>query len=74
MDKTSYIAITVSENGKFYSFVVKNRHNTSLLYALRIKGIVSANICDTMKKAREIVKEWNDTYKRNGTYMFADTF
>ena len=72
MEKTTFIAVTVHEDGKYYSYAIKTKNNNNLLSVLNIKGIVSANVCDTFKKAREIVDYWNECYKRNGTYMFAD--
>ena len=70
MEKNSYIAVTVSENGKYYSYMIKHHNSNNLLNITSIKGILHANICDTKKEAKRIVEQWNESYKKNGTYMF----
>ena len=70
MDKNSYLAVTVEENGKYYAYMIKHHNSNNLLSVLKIKGILHANICDTKKEATKIVQEWNEGYKQNGTYMF----
>ena len=70
MKNNSYIAVTVSENGKYYSYMIKHHNSNNLLNISKIKGILSANICDTKKEAERIVEQWNESYKQNGTYMF----
>ena len=72
MDKNSYIAVTVSENGKYYAYMIKHHNSNNLLNIANIKGILHANICDTRKEARETVEHWNKSYKQNGTYMFEE--
>lgn len=70
MKNNSYIAVTVSENEKYYSYMIKHHNSNNLLNVAKIKGILSANICDTKKEAERIVKQWNESYKQNETYMF----
>lgn len=70
MEKNSYIAVTVEENGKYYAYVHKYHHSNNLLNLMNIKGIVYANICDTKKEAARIVGEWNSSFMENGKYMF----
>ena len=70
MKKNSYIAVTVSENGKYYAYMIKHNNSNNLLNIASIKGILHANICDTKKEAERIVEQWNESYKQNGTYMF----
>lgn len=72
--KNFYIVVTVTENGKYYSYIVKTNENNNLISTLAIKNIVSANLYETKKRAKEIVTTWNETYKNNGTYMFDETF
>lgn len=75
MNKKLYIAVTVEENGKYYSWVHITRANNNLLNVLSsIQNIITANICDTLKSAKEIVSTWNEAYKHNGTYMFSEPF
>lgn len=68
--KNSYIAVSVNENEKNYAYVIKVSESDNLLCKLTIKGIDSAHICDTKKKAGEVADFWNECYKKNGTYMF----
>ena len=70
MKKNSYIVVTVSENGKYYAYMIKHNNSNNLLNIANIKGILHANICDTKKEAERIVEQWNESYKQNGTYMF----
>ena len=55
MKNNSYIAVTVSENGKYYSYMIKHHNSNNLLNIAKIKGILHANICYTKKEAERIV-------------------
>lgn len=68
----TFIAVTVEENNTYYAYVVPVSNSDNLLSKLKIKGIIYANICRTKKEAQEVVAMWNDCYKANNTYMFAD--
>lgn len=68
--KKYYIAVTIQENEKYYSYVLTVPECINLIKALEIKNIYNALICSTKKSAAEIVEMWNDTYKCNGSYMF----
>ena len=74
MEKQIYLALTVCENGKYYSWAMRTGSNNNLLSVLAIKNLISANVCDTFKRAKEIVSAWNETYRINGTYLFEDAF
>lgn len=68
--KNHYIAIQIEENGKYYAYAIKATESDNLLSKLAVTNIISANICDTKKRAEELVTFWNDCYKQNGTYIF----
>lgn len=69
--KNFYYVVTVSENGKNYSYVLKVNASNNLLAVLKChKNLTYVHQCETKKKARELVELWNDSYKANGTYMF----
>ena len=68
--KKHYIAVTIEENGKFYSYVLPVSGNVNLIAAFKINGIINATICSTRERAADIVKAWNDTHKRNGSFLF----
>ena len=70
--KKYYIAVTIKENEKYYSYVLTVPESNNLIAALKIKNIYNALICSTKKSAGEIVKEWNKTYKNNNSYLFDD--
>ena len=69
--KNIYFAVTVKEDEKYYSYMVKSTDNTNVLSTLNIKNIVHANVYPK-KQAEETVRHWNECYKKNGTYMFAE--
>ena len=67
-----YIAVTIEENKKFYSYVLSVTDADNLICKLEIKNIVAANICKTKKYAKELVNYWNACYKANKTFLFND--
>jgi hypothetical protein len=68
--KNTFIAVTICENGKYYSYVIKHHNNNNLLSTLNIKNILNATIFDTFKKACETVERWNATYYANNEHLF----
>ena len=70
--KKYYLAITILENEKYYSYVLTVPESNNLIAALKIKNIYNAMICSTKKSANEIVNTWNETYKNNNSYLFDD--
>lgn len=68
--KYFYFAVTIEENGKYYSYIVKVSPFDNVLYKLNIPGIIQATITPTKKAAAELVKAWNATYKTNGRYLY----
>lgn len=72
--KNFYVALQIEENGKYYAYAEKISENDNLLAKLSIKNLVTANICETKKKAEEVTTLWNDSHKTNGRYMFSQPF
>lgn len=68
--KKHYIVVTVEKSGKFYSYVLPVSENVNLIAALKINGIINATTCGTRERAADIVNAWNDSYKRNGSFLF----
>lgn len=68
--KNFYFAVTIEENGKYYSYVVKISSSDNALSRLKMKGILQANIYPTKKQAAETVERWNAVYKANKQYLF----
>lgn len=72
--KNKYIAVQIKENEKYYAYAVKVTESDNLLSKLTIKNIMFANICDSKKRAEEIINHWNSCFKVNGTYLFDEIF
>lgn len=67
-----YMVVTVTENGKHFSYVLGAPGSNNLVSVLAgIRGLTSANVCKSRKAAAEIADDWNESYKANGTYMYA---
>ena len=47
--KYKYIAVQIEENKLYYAYAIKVSNADNIVHHLKIKGIVSANICDTKK-------------------------
>lgn len=55
----------------YYSYVLPCKAGENLKFALDcIGGLRVAHLCSTKKEAEEIVTAWNETYKKNGEYLF----
>lgn len=67
----TWIAVSITENGKNYAYAVSVSGSDNLVSVLsRIKGLVFANICESKKAASWVVTHWNTCYKVNGSYLF----
>lgn len=72
--KYFYIAVTIAENEKYYSYVIKVNTQENLLSKLEIKNIVTATIAPTKPQAENLVNCWNTIAKSNNIYLFNDPF
>jgi hypothetical protein len=72
--KYFYIAITIQENEKYYSYVIKVNSRENILPKLEIKNIVTATITATKKEAENLVNLWNIIAKKDNQYLFNETF
>lgn len=70
--KNFYIAVQIKEDDKFYAYAVKVAGYDNLLSKLEIPNIITANICQSKKEAESWIKCWNDTWKADNRYMFAN--
>ena len=68
--KRMFISVTIEENKKYYAYVIPVSSNDNLLSKLSNENILHANIYNTKKRAEEVVKMWNESYVKNGTYLF----
>ena len=65
-----YIVVSIEENKKYYSYVLKVSSSTNIVSALNIKGIMHANLFGSKKECERIATYWNMCYKTNGTYLY----
>ena len=72
--KYFYIAVTIQENEKYYSYVIKANSSENLLSKLKIKNIVTATIATTKKEAEALINLWNTIAKNNNQYLFNEPF
>lgn len=70
MNQPLYAAVTIDENGKNYSYIVKISSADNLISKLKIRSIISANVYRTKKEAALIVNHYNAVFHTNGTYLF----
>ena len=77
--KKFWLAVTIKDKidekdaDSFYSYAVSVTEGQNLKSALdSIKGLQFCNVFATKKAAVEVVSMWNDSYKANGTYLFAN--
>lgn len=68
--KYYYILVTIMENDKYYSYVLKVPESQNLLSALKIKNILTANIYPTKRQAQADAAFNNNIYRKNGAYLF----
>lgn len=68
--KYLYFAVTIEENSKYYSYVVKVAPSDNVISKLEIPGVLYANIFPTKKQASATVEYWNRMHKINNKYLF----
>ena len=73
--KIFYLAIQISRDDKWYAYVLPIPEYQNAYAILKdIPNIVTANIFETKKHAREVVLAWNENFKTYGVYMYDETF
>ena len=61
----------VENSDGYYAYVVKVLENDNVFHRLRaIRGLMHANIQQTKKEAYALADLWNESYKKNGTYLY----
>ena len=65
-----FAVVSIEEHGKNYAYAMKISDQDNLIAKFKIKGITSAIVCGTRKKAKELVTAWNTLYRENGTYLY----
>ena len=73
--KKYYLAIQVCRKGKRYAFLLPVPGYQNVYAMLQdIPDITCANIYSTKTSATATVKAWNDTFQRNGVFMYDENF
>ena len=68
--KYFHFAVTVQENGKYYSYVLKISPADNVIARLNVPGIIQANACESKKRAEALAEHWNACHRANGRYIF----
>lgn len=54
-----------------YAFVLRTSAQDNILSLLNMYGGINfASVCTTKREAETIAADWNDSYKRDGTYLY----
>lgn len=73
--KRTYIAAQAQEQGGLYAYTIPVKESSNILSVLSAhKNLIAANVCDTKRRAVELVTAWNNAAKQNGRFMFDETF
>ena len=71
MSKNTWYVAQRTIKGRNAAHAFKLRNNQNIVgFDNDYPGIVTLNACDSMKEAKEIAKAWNDSFKKNGTFLF----
>ena len=68
--KNFYLAVTIEQDGKYFSTVEKVGTNDNIVAFMQKRNYRYGHICESKKKAEELAEFWNASYKANGTYLF----
>ena len=67
-----FLVCTVKENKKYFAFTVTVSESENLVSVFeRYKGLITVNFTETKKRAKEIADLWNESFKKNGTYLYS---
>lgn len=65
-----FAVVSIEDNGRNYAYAMKVSDQDNLIAKFRIKGIKTAIVCGTRKRAKELVTAWNTSYRKSGTYLY----
>lgn len=70
--KNIYFVVVEEENGKHFAFADAIRTNENAKHSRYFLDpkYTCIEFCESRKKAEEIALAWNESYKKNGTYLF----
>lgn len=74
-NKNYYAAMIISDGEKNYPTMQKfDKFDNIAHFFQGRRDIVAANILPTKKEAAAVVMRWREDFRKNGTYMFDDSF
>jgi hypothetical protein len=69
--KKIYIVISITENGKRHAFSETIRTGENLkAHFKRYPNADIIHLCETATQAGYLAAEWNESYKKNGEYLY----
>ena len=70
--KKIHLVIVETENGKHYAQAQSIRTGEDLKSHFdSFPNMIIAHLCETATEAQYTAAKWNESYKANGTYLFA---
>lgn len=74
-NKNYYAAMIISDGEKNYPIMQKfDKFDNIAHFFQKRRDIIAANILPTKKEAAAVVMRWREDFKKNGSYMFDDSF
>lgn len=69
--KMIFVVFSIEQGGKLYAVADAIRTGQNLTAYLQRYNSSVCHLCESRKEAEEIAMDWNESYKRNGTSLFA---
>lgn len=73
--KKHYFAVTEEYEGHYFAYAMgaSDADNLLALFARQagIATLVAAHACGSRKQAEEIAEGWNESFRKNGTYLYS---
>jgi hypothetical protein len=72
MSKNLYLIIQYQQDGKHDAFLLKVNSSHNLKNLLKDPRIITASIHTSQSQAIDLVQQYIEGYRRDGTYIFTD--
>lgn len=67
--KMIFVVFSQEQNGKYFAVADTIRTGENLIAYCRRYNSNICHLCESRKQAEQIAREWNESYKRNGTNL-----
>lgn len=67
--KMIFVVFSQEQNGKYFAVADTIRTGENLIAYCRRYNSNICHLCENRKQAEQIAREWNESYKRNGTNL-----